>query len=259
MAMRQLFPRTVDGIDALEAYGADARPPREVRPWVMLNMIASADGATAVEGRAGGLGGPADQEVLRTLRLLADVVLVGAGTIRAEGYAPHRPKPEMRAMRQERGQTPAATFAVLSASLDLDPTASVFAGAEPESRTIVFCPASSDPERRATLEKVADVVTAGETTVDLRAALGELDRRGSRLVLCEGGPILNGQLLADRLIDELCLTVSPMLVGGTASRVIHTTLASPTPIGLRLDRVLEADDGFLFLRYVVEEADRVAR
>lgn len=254
--MRQLLPQPIDEVDLLTAYGGDDRSPPPDRPWVMVNMITSADGATAVDGRAGGLGGPADQRVLSLLRVLADVVLVGAGTIRAEGYAPHRPSAAMRAMRQAKGQTPAAAFAVPTASLDLNPDASVFTKAEPASRTIVFCPSTADPERRAALEAVADVVTAGETTVDLRLALAELERRGARIVLCEGGPILNGQLLADGLIDELCLTVAPLLVGGTASRVIHGTLAPATPVRLRLARVLEADGGFLFLRYVRDDLPR---
>jgi riboflavin biosynthesis pyrimidine reductase len=251
VSMRQLLPEPVEQIDPVTAYDADIRmPPRPGRPWVLLNMIASADGATAVEGRAGGLGGPADTRVLSLLRNVADVVLVGAGTIRAEGYAPHRPSNTTRARREARGQRPTAAFAVPTASLDLDPSASLFTEAEPQSRTIVFCPAAVDPQRRARLEAVADVVTAGETTVDLGRVFDELWGRGARVVLCEGGPTLNGQLLVEDRIDELCLTISPRLVGGPALRVVSSPLAPAGPVPLRLDRVLEADDGFLFLRYV---------
>jgi riboflavin biosynthesis pyrimidine reductase len=251
MPMRQLLPVPVEQIDPAAAYDADRRdPPANERPWILLNMIASVDGATAVEGRAGGLGGPADTKVLSLLRNVADVVLVGAGTIRAEGYAPHRPSTSTRARRAARGQRPVTTFAVLSGSLDLDTTGPLFTEAEPESRTIVFCPDTADPERRGRVEEVADVVITGDTTVDIRLAIGELWRRGARIVLCEGGPTLNGVLLDENLIDELCLTISPRLAGGPALRVVNTTLAPPAPIPLRLERVLEAEDGFLFLRYV---------
>jgi riboflavin biosynthesis pyrimidine reductase len=251
MSMRQLLPVPADQIDPVAAYESDVRePPGDQRPWILLNMITSADGATAVEGRAGGLGGPVDTRVLSLLRNVADVVLVGAATVRAEGYAPHRPSESARFRRAARGQRPAAAFAVVSASLDLDATGPLFTEAAPDSRTIVFCPEAADPERRAELEAVAVVVTAGDTTVDIRRAIDELWRRGARIVLCEGGPTLNGVLLDENLIDELCLTVSPRLAGGPARRVVHTSLAPPSPIPLRLERVLEADDGFLFLRYV---------
>jgi len=250
MTIRRLFPEPIDDVDLLEVYGAEPRSPHGDRPWVMLNMVSSADGASAVEGRAGGLGGPADQRVLSTLRLLADIVLVGAGTIRAEGYGPHRPSPAMRARRQAKGQTPAAAFAVPTSSLELDASAPLFTEAEPASRTVLFVPESVDAERRAAFDQVADVVVLGEATVDLGEVLAALGRRGAGVVLCEGGPILNGLLLAAGLIDELCVTISPMLVGGTAARIIHGTLAPPSPLRMRLACVLEAEGGFLFLRYV---------
>jgi riboflavin-specific deaminase-like protein len=253
MSTRQLFPEPASDVDFLEAYEEQIRAFHDGRPWVMLNMVSSIDGASAVEGRAGGLSGPADQRVLATLRLLADVVLVGAGTVRAEGYAPHRPSPEMRARREAKGQTPAAAFAVPTSSLDLDPAASLFAQAEPSSRTIVFVPTSVEASRRAVFEEVADVVALGEATVDLGSVLDALGRRGAKVVLCEGGPILNGLLLAEGLIDELCVTISPALVGGPAARIIHGTLTPPSPVPMRLASVLEDDDGVLFLRYVRRE------
>jgi riboflavin biosynthesis pyrimidine reductase len=255
MPIRKLFPDPARDVDLLETYAAENRPPPDERPWVMINMVSSVDGASAVDGRAGGLSGPTDQRVLSTMRLLADFVLVGAGTVRAEGYAPHRPSPEMRAMREAKGQTPAAAFAVPTSSLDLDPSKPLFTETEPASRTIVFVPASLDNPRRADFEKVADVVAVGETTVDLAQGLVELGRRGARLVLCEGGPILNGLLLGEGLIDEACVTISPALIGGPAARIVHGTLSAPTPVAMRLASVLEADDGVLFLRYVRRPSD----
>jgi len=253
MGVRRLFPDPLERADLLDVYGAPTRAAHDDRPWVMLNMVTSADGASVVEGRAGGLSGPADQQVLATLRLLADVVLVGAGTIRAEGYAPHRPSEEMRAMRRSKGQTAAAAFAVPTASLDLNEASSIFAETEPESRTVLFVPESVDPNRRAAFEAVADVISVGQTAVDLGDVMDELGRRGASVVLCEGGPILNGLLLAQGLIDELCVTISPLLVGGGAARIIHGTLAPPTAVPMRLAHVLEGDDGYLFLRYVRSE------
>jgi riboflavin-specific deaminase-like protein len=250
MTIRALFPEPAADVDLLQAYAAQDRSRHDERPWVMLNMVSSVDGASAVDGRAGGLSGATDQRVLSTLRLLADVVLVGAGTVRAEGYAPHQPSPEMRAMREAKGQTPAAAFAIPTSSLDLNPSASLFVKAEPASRTILFVPKSINPDHRSTFEKVADVVTAGEATVDLGQILTVLGRRGARVVLCEGGPILNGLLLAEGLIDELCVTISPLLVGGPAARIIHGALSPPSPVEMRLASTLEADDGVLFLRYV---------
>jgi riboflavin-specific deaminase-like protein len=250
MSTRQLFPEPARDVDLLEAYESQDRHSHDGRPWVVLNMVSSVDGASAVDGRAGGLSGPTDQLVLATLRLIADVVLVGAGTVRAEGYAPHRPSPEMRARREARGQTPAAAFAVPTSSLDLDPAASLFAATESSSRTVLFIPQSVDSSRRAEFEEVADVVVMGEATVDLAGVLGVLGRRGAKVVLGEGGPILNGLLLAEGLIDELCVTISPALVGGPAARIVHGTLTPPTPVPMRLASVLEDDQGVLFLRYV---------
>ena len=255
MGVRQLFPEVRDEVDLLDVYGTPSRRPHDDRPWVMINMVSSLDGASVVEGRAGGLSGAADQRVLSTLRLLADVVLVGAGTIRAEGYAPHRPSEEMRARRRARGQKPAAAFAIPTSSLDLDESASLFTDTEPESRTIVFVPESVDPERRAAFEPHADVVSVGQTAIDLGEVVAELGRRGASIVLCEGGPSLNGLMLAQGLIDEVCVSFTPLLVGGTAPRIVHGTLAPPAALPMRLVHVLEGDDGFLFLRYVRADLD----
>jgi riboflavin biosynthesis pyrimidine reductase len=88
--MRQLFPSPVDPVDPADVYGDPPRTGPGGRPGVRLNMIASVDGATTVAGVSGGLGGGADHELSALLRSLADVVLVAAGTVRAEGYGPSR-------------------------------------------------------------------------------------------------------------------------------------------------------------------------
>jgi riboflavin biosynthesis pyrimidine reductase len=246
--VRQLLPEPADDVDPLEAYGADERPAAGRRPWLMVNMVSSLDGATAVEGRAAGLGGPADRAVFRILRGLADVILVAAGTVRAERYKPHRPTDEMRALRTARGQSPTAPIAVVTGTLALEVDTPFFT--EAEARPIVFCPAIADPGRRRALEAVADVVPAGEDRVDLGLVLADLGRRGAQIVLSEGGPSLVGQLVEGGLIDELCLTLSPMMVNGLSPRVAYGAPPADGPARFDLGRALEDDDGYLFFRYV---------
>ena len=189
-------------------------------------LSSTVDGATAINGRSGGLGGPADKKVFAAIRAVADVILVGAGTVRAENYGP---------------PSVPARLAIVTAKLDLAPDARVFSNGY---RPIIVTTEDSDPERRAALETVADVVLAGRGHVDLKAAL----RHFEGVVLCEGGPSLNGQLLADALVDELCLSLAPLLASGESSRIARgPDLAEP--VRLRLARILEEDE-ILFLRYV---------
>jgi len=224
--VRQLLPTFVDPVDPMAVY---ADPPVAAgRPGVRFNMIASVDGATAVDGVAGGLGGEADRALFALLRRLADVVLVAAGTARAEGYGPS-PVP----------------IAVVTRSCRLDWDSRFFTAQF--ARPVVVTVATAPAEARARAAEVADVVVAGERDVDLARALDVLGARGWRAVLCEGGPTLNGQLAAAGLLDELCLTLSPCLVGGDAKRLLAGPLL-PGPPTLTLASACE-EDGFLFLRY----------
>jgi riboflavin biosynthesis pyrimidine reductase len=224
--VRQLLPRFVDPVDPMAVY-ADL-PVAAGRPGVRLNMIASLDGATAVAGVAGGLGGKADQALFALLRSLADVVLVAAGTVRAERYGPST-----------------VPVAVVTRSCRLDWDSRFFTAAL--ARPLVVTVATAPAEARARAAEVADVVVAGEHDVDLVEAVGALGARGFRAVLSEGGPILNAQLAAAGLLDELCMTLSPLLVGGDAKRLLAGPLL-PGPPALRLVSACE-EDGFLFLRY----------
>jgi len=224
--VRQLLPTFVDPVDPMAVY---ADPPVAAgRPGVRFNMIASVDGATAVDGVAGGLGGEADRALFALLRRLADVVLVAAGTVRAEGYGPS-----------------AVPIAVVTRSCRLDWDSPFFTA--PKARPMVVTVATAPAEARARAAEVADVVVAGERDVDLARALDALGARGWRAVLCEGGPTLNGQLAAAGLLDELCLTLSPRLVGGDAKRLLAGPLL-PGPPTLTLASACE-EDGFLFLRF----------
>lgn len=232
------------GVDPAVAHAVASRPAPEGRPWLALNMIVSLDGATAVAGRSGGLGGPADRAVFSALRAVSDVILVGAGTLRTEDYGPPRTPPARRAERVARGQGEYPRLAVVSASVDLDPQRPVFADApEPP---LLYTVADAPPDRVAAMGAVCEVVVVGAGRVDPRAVLADLDGRGVRTVLAEGGPKLNGDLVAAGLVDELDLTVAPLLVGGDSDRVAVGPEVAPR--GMALAHLWEAD-GFLFARY----------
>jgi len=244
--MRRLWPDPSE-IDDVAAYvAADPRPAPAGRPWLLVNMIASLDGAITVDGRSGGLGRPADKAMFSALRGAADVVLAGAGTVRTEGYGPPRPGPAIRAARRDRGQAEVPRLAVVSRSLALDPAASLFTEAT-DAPFVLTCQASPASAREA-LAEVAEVVVAGTDQVDLALALAELHHRGVRTICCEGGPSLNGDLLAADLVDEWALTLSPLLVGGAAGRAI-TGAAPPAPVPMRLDWLVEGD-GLLLTRWL---------
>lgn len=223
--MRQLMPTPIDPIDPATVY-AD-HPRAEGRPAVRLSMVASLDGATAVEGLSGGLSGPADHQVLAVLRSLADVMLVAAGTVREEWHE----------------ATP-LPLAIVTRSCRLDLDAPVFTAAK--SRPVIFTVRAAPAAARERAAQVADVVLAGESHVDLARAIGELGARGHTAVLAEGGPTLNAQLVRAGLVDELCLTVAPLLAAGESRRILAGPPLS-TPDRFAPVSVCE-EDGFLFLR-----------
>lgn len=244
LAVRQLLPEPAE-IDPAAAHAAAHRPAPAGRPWVLVNMVASIDGATAVDGVSRGLGGPADKVVFSAIRAVADVILVAAGTARAESYGPPRTPADRQAERVARGQAAHPRFALVTRSLQLDPASAMFTDApEPP---LVYTVAGAPPERLAALAERAEVVTLGRDGVDLAAVLADLHTRGARLVLAEGGPGLNGHLVAAGLVDELDVTLSPLLAGGDSARLAHGPAAVPTPMDLA--HLWEAD-GMLFGRYV---------
>ena len=220
--------------------------------WLRANMVASADGAGSLDSLTAGLSSPADKRLFGLLRVLTDVVLVGAGTARLEQYKPARRRPAMAGLRAASvgADRPAAPpIALVSRSLDLDLTAPLFTEAPPGARTIVITCARSPDDRRAAAARVADVIVAGDLVVDLKQAVAALRDRGLGRILCEGGPHLLGQITADGLLDEFCLTVSPVLAGPGPTRVLAGAPFPAQP--LTLAHVLE-EDGFLFCRYLVD-------
>ena len=232
--MRRLFPLDGPVVEdpVVEDWAAAYAPPpgRHVR----ANFVVSTDGATTVAGVSAGLSGPADRELFHVLRSLADVILVGATTARRENYG---------GARGYGGRTP-PPVAVVSRSLDLDPEARLFT--ETAVRPWVLTVASAPPDRRTALSRVAHVVDAGEHSVDIATALDLLSAEGLDRVLCEGGPYLFGDVVAAGALDDLCLSVAPLLAGGAGDRLLAGVPIVP-PVPLRIEHVLE-DEGTLFLR-----------
>ncbi|HLV55026.1 MAG TPA: pyrimidine reductase family protein [Actinotalea caeni] len=218
--------------------------PDRARPHLRVSFVSSLDGAAWLDGRSGPLNDEWDQQVFATLRRLSDAVLVGAGTVRIEGYDGLTLDEESQRWRVEHGLPPHVRLAIVSHALDLDPTAAVFT--EAPVRPLVVTHATAPAARREALAQVADVLVHGERSVDLPAAVADLAARGMPQVLCEGGPTLLGALVAADAVDELDLTISPVLVSGTAARIAHG------PQRLVPMRMVHALPGgpMLFLRYV---------
>jgi riboflavin biosynthesis pyrimidine reductase len=238
----RIWPSPLPDLDddmLIEAY---AFP--EADSWLRMNFISSVDGAATREGLSGGLGDEADHRVFALLRRSADVVLVAAGTARAEGYEAMRLGDADVAWRELRGLPSHPVFALITRSADLDPGSRIFTDAPV--RPIVYTVASADPARRAALDRVAEVVLGGDDDTDLAAVRADLAARGLTRIHSEGGPSLFGAALSAGVVDELCLTVAPTLEGGTARRIAADAESSPTP--LRLISVMRAGDELL-LRY----------
>ena len=242
--MRQLLPSGPDNPDlaAVYAYPDDL--------WLRANMVSSADGAADLDGASAPLSSDTDRRLFALLRTLSDVIIVGAATVRTERYKPARTQEPWRHLRDGRAPTP--PIAVVTARLDLDPESPLVSAAPAHARTIVITTAQAPADRRAQLAPHADIIVAGEETVGLKAAVSALAERGYRRMLAEGGPHLLAQLLEARLMDELCLTIGPLMAGPGASRIVAGALPAVPPLPLTLAHVLE-DDGFLFCRYIKKD------
>lgn len=219
------------------------RPARDERPWVLLNLVVSADGHASIDGRVAQLTSPTDQTLFHHLRGLSDVILVGAATVRAEKYGPVRVSDSAAVRRETEGQRERPTLAIVSRSLDLD----IDAIAVPGQPVVVLTCAVSNETRRAHVKQFADVIVVGDDRVDLQQALALLHQRGARVVLCEGGAVLNSELAQAGLVDEVCVTVAPVL-GGDPSTLSGAAL--PRAVRMQLQHAHEVD-GNVFLRWLV--------
>lgn len=228
--------RSIDDVDELCSHYSG--PPDGVR----ANMIFSADGAAAFGGRAGPLSYPVDQQLLVRLRALADVVLVGAGTARAENYGPVRLSDRELADRQARGQTPRPPIAVVSNTGRLPDRLLSDPGQPP----IVLASTEAADRNALHADDRFQVIEAGPDTVDVGTAVEVLRGRGLRRILCEGGPNLLDALVDADLVDEICVTIAPRLAGGQPMHRPQSALTAPR--AMRLAHVLAHDD-YLFLKY----------
>jgi riboflavin biosynthesis pyrimidine reductase len=217
--------------------------------WVRGNMIASLDGGATDDGKAGGLAGPGDRAVFALLRHLADVIVVGAATVRIENYSGTQLPVAARQARQRRGQAEVPPIAVITRSGDLDPSALLFTRTEVPPLILTSTRTVEDTRRR--LGVVAEVVDASgpdPNSADPSVVLKILAERGLFRVLTEGGPLFLGSLIESGLMDELCLTVAPILVGGASKRIV--TGLGDVHTKMRRTHLLADDDGYLYSRYV---------
>nr|WP_235916227.1 pyrimidine reductase family protein [Spelaeibacter cavernicola] len=201
--------------------GLYAYPADLAAPWIRVNFVSSIDGAVSVDGASGGLGTPSDKKVFGVLRELADVVLVGAGTVRAENYGGVRVDDATRRRRLVAGRAAVPPVAVVSASASIDASSRLFTDTEVPPLILTTSGAQAQRKDRLTAAG-ARVLELGTDSVPTDALLGALAAEGLARVLCEGGPGIFGQLIDDDAVDELCLTTSPVLVGGSSSRIAHS-------------------------------------
>ena len=233
--MRSVWPQTGEAdLEAIYAYPEDLD-----RPWVQVNFVASADGAVEIDTTSAGLSHAADREVFLLGRDLADVILVGAGTARAENYRGARTGAKHRERRRRLGLSDVPPIAVVTRTGNLDPASPLFT--DTHVPPIIVTTTTAD-----TGGLDAEIVRAGDNDVDLRQALTLLADRGLKRIDCEGGPALFAGLIAEDLVDQLCLTVAPLLAGGEAGRIA----AGPPSVPRRMDLAsVLVEDGYTFLRY----------
>jgi riboflavin-specific deaminase-like protein len=249
--VRRLLPDAAP-TSANEAYadlGLLERAGGLTRPYVVANMVATADGHGALGGRTRELSSPADRRLFHALRDQVDAVMAGTATIGIERYGPLIREPERRERRAARGLTPLPLAVTASRSLALPVTAPLFE--DRESRVVVLAGSSGEPPETQAELIVERVPGPDERTLDLLAGMELLRaRHGVRTLLLEGGPTLLGAALEAGLLDELLLAVSPMLIGGGAEPRIVEGPPLPAPVRLHLLSLFE-DEDYLFARYAV--------
>lgn len=233
---------TGEPIDDLVGLYLDDERKVEGRPWVLVNFISSADGGTAIDGKSSSLGDPDDKAVFQALRAVPDIILVGSRTVEAEDYHAVTLDEARRERRLAAGLTEVPLLVIVSGRLSFDAEARVFS--DPEHRPMVITGPMADPAKLALLGDAADVVILED--VSPAAILARLS--AARVILCEGGPTLVGQFVAEHLVDELDLTVAPIMIAGRSARIAHGAPAEP-PLEMRLDRCLIGDRS-VFMRYL---------
>src|SRR5215208_4003258 len=248
--LTQLGP--VDDIDDGRLTDFYAYPDDLQSCWVRGNMIASLDGGATDDGKAGGLAGTGDRAVFSLMRHAADVILVGASTVRIENYSGAQLPVSAREARRRRGQAEVPPIAVVTRSGNIDPSALLFTRTEVPPLILTTSRFHDDTRRR--LGSVAEVIDASGSepdSVDSATVLKILADRGLYRVLTEGGPLFLGMLIEDGHLDELCLTIAPILVGGGSKRIV--TGMGSVHTKMRRTHLMTDDDGYLYSRYVKGE------
>lgn len=243
--MHRIFPPPLTDLDLDIAYTAP-RVGIDGQPWLMINMIASLDGGTSIDGVSGPLGGPSDKDVFSCIRTFPDIILVGSATAVAESYSSPPASVSSRASRLTNGAWPTARIALVSASLTFPLDLPMFM--RPDQRPLVITTDTADPHKLATVGEKADVIQAGTDVVDFVQALKKLGELGARVILSEGGSNINGQLIEANLVNEILLTVAPLAVAGNSQR-IATGIANSGSTDFDLQQVL-TDGHYLFLKYL---------
>jgi riboflavin biosynthesis pyrimidine reductase len=218
------------------------------RCWVRANMISSLDGGATDDGTAGGLAGPGDRALFARMRQEADVILVGASTVRIENYSGAQMSAAQRLDRQGRGQSEVPPIAVVTHSADFERDAKLFTRAEVPPLIMTCSEAVDDARRR--FHGAAEIIDASgphRDRVDPETVLTILADRGLCRVLTEGGPSLLSLFIERDLLDELCVTIAPILVGGSARRIASGPGVAHTR--MRRSHVLTDDEGYLYMRY----------
>lgn len=216
------------------------------RPYVVANFVVTLDGRAAVGGKSGPIGGQADRAVFHALRSEVDAVLAGTGTLAAERYGRIVPDAEARSRRERSGLAGEPLAVVITRSGTVPWDIPLFA--ESAQRAWVI---SGEPvEPPADVAAKTTVVLAEREADVLATALGRLRTElGIRTLLCEGGPTMLSALVARGALDELFLTVAPLLAGGGVAPTITRGPEPPQPAEMQLAWALE-HEGELLLRYV---------
>lgn len=239
---------SIRGLDDGELPRLYGYPERD-GTWVRANFITSVDGGATSGGSSGGMGGPGDRFIFNLLRELADVIVVGAGTVRIESYSGAQLSVPQRQQRQARGQSEVPQLAIVTKSGHLSRDMAVFTRTEVQP-LVLTCAAAAEQTRRllSGLCEVVECSGGNPEQVDEATLLAILGARGMRRILTEGGPTLLDSLIQRDMLDELCLTIAPFIVGGQARRI--ATGPGQLLTRMRCAHVLTDDAGYLYTRYV---------
>lgn len=249
--IRRLLPSPQIEINPLDFYVKLPRPTPKGRPWVLVNMVASADGATSVYGSSKGLSNSYDRVVFSAIRGCSDWVIAASGTVRAERYRLPKPSTTVRNIRVSSGLSEYPRLAVASSNLNLGLDLPMFADRQSSGEVpVIFTGSGTSTTAIETFADVAEIVAFDSPFPGPSEMLAELRIRGARVVLCEGGPSFNAQFVDAGLVDELCLSTTPLLAGGSSSRIVHKSRRT-IPLPLKLDHLFEAE-GTLFARYLTQ-------